>query len=99
MENWKPLYKGLIEELADTLSERVKRQLRIEIIFMTYSYIHRAINNEAFPDAVELYDKAVMTGRGRGRYTYNQAARAEAEDFLRGELQKHFTEEQIMYIV
>ena len=31
---------------------------------MTYSYVHRAINREAFPKAAELYDKELMTGRG-----------------------------------
>ena len=36
---------------------------------MTYSYVHRAINSEAFPNALDLYDKQLMTGRGRGRYS------------------------------
>lgn len=99
VENWKELYSHLLEQLADSLSNKVKQQLRIEIIFMTYSYIHRAINNEAFPDAVELYDKALMTGRGRGKYTYHQSIRAEAELFLREKIQKYFSMESILYIV
>jgi spore photoproduct lyase len=80
-ENWKELYSGLIDQLSDELTAKAKKQIKIEIIFMTYSYIHRAINNEAFPKAVELYDKTIMTGRGRGKYTYNPAIRAQAKAF------------------
>lgn len=99
VENWKPLYQQLIEELADSLSLRVKQAMVIEIIFMTYSYIHRAINNEAFPEALELYDKALMTGRGRGKYTYTPQVRADGERFLREVLGKHFPGDKILYIV
>lgn len=99
VKNWKSLYMELLEILADTLSEKVKSEMLIEIIFMTYSYIHRAINNEAFPEAVELYDKAIMTGRGMGKYTYNQAARTDGEEFLRTEIAKRFDAEKILYIV
>ncbi|MDP4118897.1 MAG: spore photoproduct lyase [Bacillota bacterium] len=99
VENWKQLYSGLLDRLADTLSDKVKKEMFIEVIFMTYSYIHRAINNEAFPNAVELYDKTIMTGRGMGKYTYNQKIRAEGESFLREEIGKHFSEDKILYIV
>ena len=99
VEGWKELYRKLIEQLADTLSEKAKRNLFIEIIFMTYSYIHRAINNDAFPGAVELYDKSIMTGRGRGKYTYRPEIRADGEQFLREQLEKFFPDSQIVYVV
>ena len=99
LDGWKALYAELLDTLADTLSARVKRDFFIEVIFMTYSYIHRAINHEAFPGAVELYDPALMTGRGKGRYCYGAAARAEAEAFLRAEIGRRFGEEKIRYIV
>lgn len=99
VENWKPLYQALIEQLADSLSNQVKQQMVIEIIFMTYSYIHRAINNEAFSGAIELYDRSIMTGRGRGKYTYNQTVRADGEAFLRQEIEKYFSADQICYVV
>lgn len=99
VEDWKPLYKRLIEQLALGLHEKTKKSLFIEIIFMTYSYIHRAINNDAFPGAVELYDKEIMTGRGRGKYTYRPDTRTEAEAFLREQLEKHLPDNQIVYIV
>jgi len=38
---------------------------------MTYSFVHRAINQEAFPKALELYNQSLMTGRGRGKYCYS----------------------------
>lgn len=99
VENWMELYTGLLDKLHDTLSDKVKRELVIEVIFMTYSYIHRAINNEAFPEAVELYDKSLMTGRGMGKYTYNKEVRTQAEAFLRCEIGKRFGEDKILYIV
>lgn len=58
---------------------------------MTYSYVHRAINEEAFPMAPDLYDKELMTGRGRGRYCYRPEVRAEAEAFC-GKKSKGFWE-------
>ena len=99
VDNWKALYTDLLDTLSNTLSDKVKRELFIEIIFMTYSYVHRAINKEAFPDATELYDQSIMTGRGMGKYTYNQKARDEGERFLRAEIGKRFSEDKILYIV
>lgn len=98
-ENWKPLYKALLDELSDRLSQKVRAQMFIELIFMTYSYIHRVINAEAFPDAPALYDPVRMTVRGRGKYTYRQTARSEAEAYLREGIEKRFGPGRILYIV
>ena len=65
MENWKGLYKELIKYLDENLSKEAKKDVFFEIIFMTYSYVHNAINTEAFPNAISLYNKELMTGRGR----------------------------------
>lgn len=99
VNDWKPTYVRLLDQLFDMLSEKVKREVVIEVIFMTYSYVHRAINNEAFPEAVELYDKSLMTGRGMGKYAYNAKVRAEGEAFLREEIGRRFSKEKILYIV
>lgn len=47
---------------------------------MTYSYVHNAINHEAFPNAIELYNKDIMTGRGKGKYAYKQSIKEEAKN-------------------
>ncbi len=99
VENWKEQYQTLIQYLADNLSENVKKDVFFEIIFMTYSYVHNAINKEAFPDRVDLYDKALMTGRGKGKYMYKKEIREEGETFLRNEMKKCFPNNKIMYIV
>lgn len=99
IDGWKDLYINLLNQLNDTLSDKTKQEMAIEVIFMTYSYIHRAINNEAFPGAVELYDKSLMTGRGMGKYTYNKEVRAQGEAFLREEIEKRFGKNKILYIV
>ncbi|MFT9056662.1 MAG: spore photoproduct lyase family protein [Ethanoligenens sp.] len=98
-DNWRALYADLINRLADELSEKVKAQLFIEIIFMTYSYVHRAINSEAFPNAVDLYDPSQMTGRGRGKYCYRDPLRAEGESYLRELLSKKLPGVPILYVV
>lgn len=99
VEGWKELYREFLDQLNDKLSVKMKQEMFIEVIFMTYSYIHRAINNEAFPEAIELYDKSLMTGRGMGKYTYNTKVRSEAETFLRHEIGRRFGEDKILYIV
>ncbi len=99
VENWMELYSELIEQLADELTDKVKKQLFIEIIFMTYSYVHCAINQEVFPNAVNLYDKNLMTGRGRGKYWYKENLRVSGEQFLRNQLSDKLSGVPIIYVV
>ena len=97
-ENWKELYTGLLEELEAGLSPKMKKQMFLELILMTYSYVHRAINSEAFPYAPDLYEKEKMTGRGRGKYCYRPEVRKEAESFLREEIRRVLGDVKILYI-
>lgn len=99
IENWKQLYHELIVRLSEELTDKVKKDVFFEIIFMTYSFVHTKINEEAFPNAIDLYDKELMTGRGRGKYMYKNQLREEGEKFLRAEMHKYFPKNQIMYIV
>ena len=99
IEGWKEHYARLIEQMADTLCEQAKRTLYFEIIFMTYSYVHRAINADAFPNAVQLYDTSLMTGRGRGKYCYKEDVREDGEQYLRALLAEKFDGVPIIYVV
>lgn len=99
VENWREQYSELIKYLAENLTQEVKKDVFFEIIFMTYSYIHRMINQEAFPSLINLYNQDIMTGRGRGKYTYNKYVREEAEKFLRDLMRKYFKNNEIKYIV
>lgn len=65
VDNWKKIYEELIKRISQELSEKVKKQVFFEFIFMTYSYVHRMINNDAFPAAIDLFNPEQMTGRGR----------------------------------
>jgi len=98
VQDWKRLYGALIDRLSDSLSPAVRQKGFIEIILMTYSFVHRAINAEAFPKSESLYDPGLMTGRGRGRYRYRDGARAEAEAFFRQELAKRLPKMDIVYV-
>ena len=99
VENWEKLYTELIQRLSIELSEKVKKDTFFEIIFMTYSYVHTKINEEAFPNAINLYNKETMTGRGRGKYAYKTEIRKEAEKIIREQMNKYFQNNKIEYIV
>ena len=97
VENWEKLYEELTIYLSENLSEEVKKDVFFEVILMTYSYIHRKINEEAFPSAIDLYNPELMTGRGKGKYTYKQEQRKIGEEFIQGLLKKYFPENRIVY--
>lgn len=99
IDNWKEEYENLIKYLSENLSKEVKRDVFFEVIFMTYSYVHRMINQDAFPNAINLYNQELMTGRGRGKYMYKSTIKQEGEIFFRNMLNKYFTNNKIVYIV
>jgi spore photoproduct lyase len=99
VESWPTLYTQLIQQLSDELSPKAKKELTIEIIFMTYSFVNRAINTEAFPNAIQLFDSSMMTVRGRGKYCYRTALRAQGEELLRKEIAEKLGESCILYVV
>ena len=98
VENWKELYLKLIQELESKLSPKVKKDVFFEIIFMTYSYVHRMINSEAFPTLVNLYNQDIMTGRGKGKYCYRPDVRKEAEKDILELMHRYFPNNEIKYV-
>lgn len=98
VENWQKLYEELIITLYKTLDSCAKNNVFFELIFMTYSYIHKMINSEAFPNAINLYNSDIMTVRGRGKYCYKPKIRAQAETFLLDLLHKYFPKNKIWYV-
>ena len=99
VDNWKQLYKELIIYLNEHLSSNVKKGVFFEMIFMTYSYVHKMINNDAFPNAIQLFNKETMTGRGRGKYTYKKYLKEDGEKYLLELMKKYFPKNEIKYIV
>ena len=82
-----------------SITDKVKKSVFFEIIFMTYSYVHTKINEEAFPNAINLYEKDKMTGRGRGKYWYKENIRKEGKKFFLENMKKYFPNNEILYIV
>ena len=99
VDNWEKLYLELIRTLNEKLTDKVKKSVFFEIIFMTYSYVHTKINEEAFPNAINLYEKDKMTGRGRGKYWYKENIREEGKKFFLENMKKYFPNNEILYIV
>lgn len=99
IDNWKEEYENLIIYLKENLSEKVKKDAFFELIFMTYSYVHKMINKEAFPNAIKIFDETKMRGRGKGKYMYKEELRKEGEEFFREKMKKYFPNNKIEYIV
>lgn len=99
VEGWQRQYTELVELLRRQLSNKARQTVFFEIIFMTYSYVHRMINQEAFPKAPVLYDPALMTGVGMGKYRYRRELCDEGAAFFRSLLNRHFPNNRLVYIV
>lgn len=97
VKNWQELYKDLIIYLKENLNEEAKKDMFFEVIFMTYSYIHRKINEEAFPNAINLYNEKLMAARGKGKYAYKQEERKKGEEYIKRLLARYFPENKIIY--
>ncbi len=98
VDHWQKLYEDLLITLQKSLNEKAKSSVFFELIFMTYSYIHKMINTEAFPNAINLYNPELMTGRGRGKYCYKKQVRDSAEAFFLSLLGEYFPENRIWYV-
>lgn len=99
IDNWKAIYSEMLDILYERLSEKAKKNIVFEVIFMTYSYVQNAINEQAFPSALKIYNKELMAGRGKGKYCYKQEYRDDGELFLKQEIEKRFNSTAILYIV
>ena len=99
VNHWEDLYDTLLKNLAEKLSDDVKKNVFFELIFMTYSYIHKMINGDMFPNAIDLFDKNLMTARGPGKYTYKTSVRENASQFFLEKLKYYFPNGKILYIV
>lgn len=97
VDEWHERYLELLDRLEAQLSQKVKDSMTIEVIFMTYSSVHRLINTAAFPDSPDLYSSEKMVGRGMGKYIYRKEMKEEGEIFLRAEIEKRFPKSQIVY--
>ena len=104
IENFKNVEKGHLtfptkfDMVDDILPLDHKGKVTVRV-FMTYSFVHTKINEEAFPNAINLYSKEMMNGRGRGKYMYKNDIRKDGEIFLREQMQKYFPNNKIEYIV
>lgn len=99
INNWEKLYENLFKTLSEKLTEKAKKEVFFEMIFMTYSYVHRMINSDMFPNAINLFDKDQMTMRGRGKYMYKQSIKESATKEILTMFRKYFPKNKLIYIV
>lgn len=99
LDNYKELYEELFIKIKNTLPQDVIKDIFFEFIFMTYSFVHNAINSEAFPNSIKFYDKTNFTSRGKGKYSYKKEIKEEATIFFKELFKKYFPENKLWYIV
>jgi len=99
VENYQKLYEELFIQIKKTIPEELLQDIFFELIFMTYSFVHNAINTEAFPNAIKIYDKDKFTSRGMGKYSYKKEIKEEGTIFFKELLKKYFPENKVWYIV
>ena len=98
-ENFENDYTELIKYMKKNLIEEAQHNIIFELIFMTYSYIHRKINEDAFPKAINLYSKDLMSSKGIGKYHYKNDIKKSKGEFLLNLLKQNFPDCSIKYIV
>ena len=98
-EGWEVMYDNMFKEVKQLLLPKLKDQLFIEVIFMTYGLPNFYINTESMPKAVNLLDKDKMKPKGPGKYTYRNEYRNSAEKIIIGYIEKYLPEATISYIV
>jgi spore photoproduct lyase len=98
-EGWEELYENMFKEVRELLLPELKKQLFIEVIFMTYGLPNFYINTESMPNAVNLLDKDKMKPKGPGKYTYRNEYRNPAEEIIRSYIEEYLPEAVISYIV
>lgn len=99
LDNYEELYEQLFQTMAVKLLPEILDNVSLEIIFMTYGTVTQTINNEAFPNAVELYNQDIMSYCGRSRYGYTPPTKEEASAFLKNRIAHYMPKAKIAYIV
>lgn len=98
-DGWETMYENMFKEVEGLLQPKLKEQLFIEVIFMTYGLPNYYINSESMPNAVNLLDKEKMRPKGRGKYTYRNEYRNPAGEIIRAYIEKYLPMASISYIV
>ena len=99
IDGYEALYEELFRTMAERLDPGILRAAPLEIIFMTYGTVTKDINEQAFPNAVALYDPCSMGFCGRARYGYRQDVKKQVSAFLREKIARYLPEAKIAYIV
>lgn len=99
VEGWRDLYEGLFVQLKKDLCSGLKKQLFVEVIFMTYALPNYYINTETMPNAIDLLEKDKMRPKGPGKYCYRKEWRDPAQLEIEHMIAKYLPEATISYIV
>jgi spore photoproduct lyase len=99
LEGYQDMYERLFQTIAEKLNPQIINSVLFEIIYMTYGTVTRTINDEAFPNAVQLHNADTMAYCGRHRSGYKPDVKTQATLFIKQCFEKYLPQAQIAYIV
>jgi spore photoproduct lyase len=99
VKNFEYIYEKMFVKLYELLDEKLKNNLFIEVIFMTYSMENLNINNINMKNSVNLFIENKFYEKSKGKYTYKYLYRNEAEKIILKLINKYFKNAKISYIV
>lgn len=99
LDGYEQMYENLFKTMAEKLLPEVLDNVLIEIIFMTYGTVTKTINEDAFPNAVNLYNEDTMSYCGRSRYGYIPEQKDNVSAFLKESIARNLPGARIAYIV
>ena len=99
LDGYKEMYERLFQTMAKELLPEILDTVSLEIIYLTYGTVTQKINDEAFPNAVQLYNESIMSLCGRHRYGYTSDTKESASLFLKDRIAHYMPNATIAYIV
>ncbi|MCI8332358.1 MAG: spore photoproduct lyase [Clostridiales bacterium] len=96
IDGWQLLYEHFLDQLADLLSRKAKKNALITVSFLSYSLMQKQLITAAFSGAAHFFDHSQMTGQGF--YQYPKERRRQAEAFFRDKLARYFPGNKIIII-
>lgn len=98
-DNFKEDYKLLFSTMYNLLKKDLHDKIIFELIFMTYSYIHKRINEDAFPNAINLYSSKLMKSKGIRKYHYTDNIKNYSKKYIQNLIKIYFPNAKIKYFV
>lgn len=101
--DWQKDYGGLVQELAQALPDKAKKDLTFELITHRFTKRAKANITTIFPKTqlpMAEEERRYKYGQfGYGKYIYGEETMSQLKDFMSAQLEQHFPQAKIEYFV